>query len=217
MNCYEQRMFWEREVISNVAVWVAKKKYVMSVLDSEGTKYYKEPKIKIMGMESVKSSTPGWARVALKSCYKSCLGKDKSDFYSLLSDITDSYYNKQPNEIAIPTKVNGLEKYSDPEKIYSKGAQAHVKAALFHNYVLEQQEYKHIGKINSGDSIKYVILKEPNPTGFPVIGFDTYLPKEFNVEDYIDKDTMFEKSFMSALRIFLNAIKWEEEEQVSLF
>ena len=56
-NAYKNAMVMKREVISNKAIWVAKKRYMMNVLDEEGVRLSK-PKLKIMGIEAVKSSTP---------------------------------------------------------------------------------------------------------------------------------------------------------------
>ena len=57
VKSYEQKMEMSREVIADKGIWTAKKRYILNVHDNEGVKY-KEPQLKIMGIEAVKSSTP---------------------------------------------------------------------------------------------------------------------------------------------------------------
>lgn len=216
LNCYEQRMFWEREVISNRGIFVGKKKYVMSVLDSEGTRYKDEPKFKIIGMESVKSSTPEWARGLLKECYKIALKYDEEALQDKVVSIRSEFDKMSVNDIAMPKGINGIEKYTTSSG-YAKGTPKHVKGAIIHNRLLKQMNITRIQPIESGSKIKYVELKMPNPTGEEVIAFDTYFPKEFDLEKYVNRDMMYEKSFLQPLRIFLDAIGWSDEKKIDLF
>ena len=57
VNAYDQKMFMKRENIADRGIWTAKKRYILNVWDSEGVRY-EEPKLKMMGIEAVKSSTP---------------------------------------------------------------------------------------------------------------------------------------------------------------
>lgn len=216
LNCYEQRMFWGREVIADKAIWIGKKKYVMSVLDSEGTRY-KEPKVKIMGMESVKSSTPAWSRKFLKDIYIIGLYKTESDMLDYLDHIREVFDNMAPSDIAIPSGINGIMKYLGENGQYIKGTPKHVKAAITHNNMIEKLGLKKIQKIQDGDRIKYVELVDPNPSGQETVAFSDYLPEEFGLESYIDRDAIFERSFMKPLRIFIEPIGWKEEKSVDLF
>ena len=217
MNCYEQRMFWSREIISNKAVWVGKKKYVMSVYDDEGTRYLHEPYYKIMGMESVKSSTPKWARGYLIDCYKMCLTGTEEEMQKIVSSAVDEFYSFDINDIAMPKGVSQIDKYLDKDRMFIKGTPKNVKAAIAHNIMIKKLGLKKIESITGGSKIKFVELKMPNPTGIDVIGFDAYLPKEFEIEQYINKELILEKSFIQPLRIFLDVINWSDEEQVDMF
>ena len=217
MNGYEQKMNWSREVIADKAIWVAKKKYVMSVLDNEGVRYKKEPKIKLTGLEAVKSSTPEWSRKLLKECYILALNKTEEDLQQRVKSIYDEFVEFDSHTIAIPRGVNNIEKWYDPDRLFIKGTPQNVKAAIVHNYMVDKLELKHIGKIVSGSKIKFIELKMPNPTGYPIVAFDTYLPEEFKLEKYVDRDTIFEKAFIKPLEIFLDAISWDHEEKITLF
>jgi hypothetical protein len=215
LNSYEQRMFWEREVIAESAVFVAKKRYAMKVWNSEGVEY-KDPKYKIMGLDSVRSSTPPWSKTMLVDAYKIAINGNESDLIKHVKECKKTFSKLSLNAIAIPTGVNGLEEYYDEKTIYKKGAQAHVKAALYHNKIIKDRDIKHIPKIESGAKILYLYLKKPNPYNFEVIGFENGMPLEFGLEKYVDKETIFKKGFLSPLQNFLNALKWEYEEKVVL-
>jgi len=217
MNCYEQRMFWSREIISNRAVWVGKKKYVMSVFDDEGTRYLNDPYYKIMGMESVKSSTPQWARTYLKECYRVCINESEETLQKRVQEIVDEFHSLSINDIAMPRGVNNIGKWYDEDKLFKSGTPKNVKAAINHNQMIKKLNLKRIEPITDGNKIKFVELKMPNPTSVDVIGFDTYLPKEFELEKYVNRELMLEKSFLQPLRIYLYAIRYSEEEKVDMF
>lgn len=216
MNCYEQRMFWDREVISEVAIWFGKKKYIMSVNDSEGVRY-KEPKHKFTGMESVKSSFPAWSREFLKQCYSIGLTGTESDMQEKLIEFRKQFEQFDTNDIAVPSGVNGIKKYSDEYWGILKGAQAHVKAAINHNRIVTERGLNKIPLLTDGNKIKYLYLKMPNPLGVDIIAYNGFIPKEFGIEKYIDKDKIYEKSFLAPLRIFTSCVNWSEEKKVTLF
>ena len=65
VNAYDQKMFMKRENIAERGIWTAKKRYILNVWDSEGVRY-EEPKLKMMGIEAVKSSTPAPCRTMIK-------------------------------------------------------------------------------------------------------------------------------------------------------
>ncbi len=219
MNSRKNAMKWEREVIAEKAIWVAKKKYCMDVWDSEGTRYSPKPKTKLTGLEAKKSSTPLWSREYLKVCYDLALKKDEGSLQKYVDKCKAEFYKMRPDEIAVPRGINNIEKYisDDPNKLFIKGTQAHIKSAIIHNHLIEVKGLKEISPITSGSKIKYVQLVEPNPISQPIIGFDTYMPEEFGLHDYVDYDTVWEKSFVSPLCIFLTAIDWSYEEQIDLF
>lgn len=218
MNCPESRLVWERETIASKSIFVAKKKYIMKVLDKEGKRFTSDdPDWKIKGTESIKSSTPEWARDMLTQCYKAAIEHDEATLQKMVKDFSSDFERFDVNSIATPSGVNNIEKYLGRDKLYIKGTPKHVRASIIHNKLLDDLSIKSINKIQSGNKIKYISLKKPNPIGYDVVAFDTYLPKEFNLDKYVDRDEIYEKSFLSPLRIFLESIDWTEEEQVDLF
>lgn len=214
MNGVQNKMVWEREVISPVSIFVRKKGYTMLVLDSEGVRF-KDPKFKVTGLEAVKSSTPEWSRNYLKECYRIALDGDQDKLHTRVAEIRDAFYKLPIDAIAIPRGTNNISKNADPETIYIKGTPKHVKAALIHNWYVKQLGLG-IPELTGGNKIKYIDLKKPNPINQDVIGFAWFMPPEFKLDQFVDRETIFETAFMSPLKIFLEAIKWSHEPVISL-
>jgi hypothetical protein len=215
MNAYQQKLIMKREVIADVAVFVAKKRYAMSVHNSEGVQY-KEPKIKVTGLELVRSSTPAVVRTTLKAGVKQVLYGTQATVQKFIAEY-QAQYNKEPIEaIAFPRGVNGLKQYSG-SPIYTKGCPIHVRGALLYNHYIKKLGLE--GKyefIKEGSKMKFVYLRLPNKFHENVIGFIDKLPLEFGLTDYVDKDTMFQKSFVESMQTMLDPLGWSAEERSSL-
>jgi DNA polymerase elongation subunit (family B) len=221
MNAYENKMQMGREVIADKGIWTAKKRYMLNVLDSEGVRY-SEPKLKIMGIETTRSSTPELVRKYLKEAIKIVMNGTENEMISFVEKCKSEFYKSSPEEIAFPRSVNGMEKYSDRAGIYKKSTPIAVKGALIYNHYINQYKItKKYKKIIEGDKIKYIHLKKPNPLGGiygedQVVAFANILPKEFNLNRFIDYKTQFEKSFIDPLTTILNTIGWSTEKRNTL-
>jgi DNA polymerase elongation subunit (family B) len=215
VNAYEQKMIMKREVIANKAIWTAKKRYILNVYNEEGVEL-KEPKLKIMGIEAVKSSTPAPCRVKIKEALKVIMTKDESALIQFIDDFRTKFKKLSPEEIAYPRSCNNLKKYSSRTTIYQKSTPIHVRGALLYNNLLKKKKLKKYEQIQEGDKVKFVQLKEPNPLRENVISFIGALPKEFDLHKYIDYDNQFDKSFLEPLRFIVNAIDWSFERQSTL-
>lgn len=215
VNAFEQKMVMKREVLADKGIYTAKKRYILNVHNSEGVQYA-QPKIKVMGLEMVKSSTPAVIRDKLKESVKVILGGDQRAIQEFVANFR-AVFNAMPVEdIAFPRGVNGVKQYAG-SPIYAKGTPIHVRGALLHNHHLKRlgltKKYQLIGE---GERIKFVYLKMPNPIQEDVIAFTQELPEEFELTKYIDYDKMFDKVFVDALQIILDPIGWTAEEQSSL-
>jgi len=211
-NAYEQKMIMKREVLADKAIWVAKKRYILNVHNSEGVQYSK-PKLKVMGLEMVKSSTPMVVRDKFKHFINVALHETEEDIQNEIKKYREEFYNLTPEEVAFPRSVTDVQKYNNKYTIYSKGTPIHVRGALLYNhYLLKKKVNNDYEKIMSGDKIKFLYLRLPNPINEDVISFQTELPKEFNLHKYIDYDKQFEKSFLDPLQIILSAIGWNVEK-----
>jgi len=216
MNAYENKMVMDRECIADKGVWTAKKRYMMRVHNSEGVRY-DPPKQKIMGIETTRSSTPQVVRDSLKEAINLILTASEDDVIDFISDFREKFRDFTPEEIAFPRGVNGMEKYSDEGSIYRKSTPIAVKGSLIYNHYIDELKLgKRYRKIIDGDKIKFLHLVKPNPLGGVagqdhIIAFPNSLPKEFELEDYIDYDVQFEKAFLHPIKNILEKIGWNWE------
>jgi len=186
------------------------------VYNSEGVSY-EEPKLKVLGMEIVRSSTPAPVRKALKEAVSIALREDEDRLRDYVSQTEKKWSMLEPEDIAFPRGVNGVKEYSDPNSIFRKGTPIHVRGALIYNHLLDAKDLnKKYQKIQEGDKIKFIYLKEPNPLGTHVITFSGQLPPEFKLREYVDYETMFEKSFLEPLTSLLDCIGWKVKETATL-
>jgi len=211
MRAYEQAMYMKREVIADVGVFIAKKRYMLNVLNNEGVQYDK-PNLKIMGLESVRSSTPSACRTAIEESIRIILQEGESALQDYIEDFRKKFQTLPFVEIARNSSVNGIEKYSSPEIIYGKGCPIHVRGALLFNMLLKQHKMeKVIDPIFEGSKIKFCYLKIPNPISENVISVANVLPKEFELEQYLDRQLQFEKTFLEPVNHILKVINWTSE------
>ena len=215
VNAYEQKMIMKREVIANKGIWTAKKRYILNVFNEEGVEL-KEPKLKMMGIEAVKSSTPAPCRVKIKEALKVIMNKDEATLIQFIEDFRIHFKTLPPEDIAYPRSCNNLKKYSSKTDIYQKSCPIHVRGALLYNNQLKKRKLVKYERVNEGDKIKFVQLKEPNSLHENVISFISVLPKEFDLHKYIDYDEQFNKSFLEPLRFIVNAIGWTFERPSTL-
>jgi len=216
VNAYEQKMFMKRENIADRGIWTAKKRYILNVWDSEGVRYA-EPKLKMMGIEAVKSSTPAPCRQMIKDVLKLIMTKTEDDVIDFIENCRTKFRSLPPEEISFPRTVSNVKKYKSVNAIYEKGTPIHARGALlFNHYVKKNKLTQKYSLINNGEKIKFCYLKRPNPIQENVISFIQQFPEELNLDKYIDYDLQFEKSFLEPLKIILDSIGWQAERTVNL-
>ena len=212
VNAFQQKMVMKREVLADVGIWVAKKHYILNVHNSEGVQY-EEPKLKIMGIEAVKSSTPEPCRNALKKAFKLIMNGTEQDVIDFIEEFKGKFQKLPAEDVFFPRSVKGLAKYSDAATIYRKSTPIHVKGSLIYNKLLQTKRLtRKYPKIQEGEKIKYAYLTEPNPTGDSVIAVLNTLPKEFGLHEYINYELQFEKSFLNPIKGILGTIGWNYEK-----
>jgi len=216
MNAYEQKMQMKRENLADVMISVSKKRYVMSVHNSEGVQY-KEPQLKIMGLQMVKSSTPAVIRDKLKDSLHTILKGSESDVQKYVADYRAEFAKLSVEEVAFPRGISDVAKYHSESTIYSKGTPIHVRGALLYNHHLKRLGLdKQYPLIREGDKIKFTYLKKPNPFAEDCISFVDKLPPEFNLTEYVDYNIMFEKTFEDAVQNILDSLGWSTEPKATL-
>ena len=208
VHAYDQKMFMKREVIADKGIWTAKKRYILNAWDVEGVRY-KEPSLKIMGIEAVKSSTPAPCREKIKEALKIIMSGDEKELNKFIQDFRKEFIEMPVEDIAFPRSVNGLKKFRDSASIYRKGTPMHIKGGLIYNHMINEKRLTHkYPAIQEGDKIKFIQLKQPNIFGANVISFITKVPKELDIHKYIDYDTQYEKAFVEPLTFITDNIGW---------
>jgi DNA polymerase elongation subunit (family B) len=215
-NAYKNRMVMAREAISDVGIWTAKKRYILNVHNNEGVQYA-EPKLKIMGIEAIKSSTPEIVRNKFKEAFKLIISGTEKETQTFIANFKAEFKSLNPEAIAFPRGVSNITDWYDRKTIFKKSCPIHVRGSLLHNYYLKQNKLNDKYElIQNGDRIKFVYLKLPNTIRQNIISFKDVLPKELKLHNYINYDLQFEKTFIEPLNLILNPIGWSAEEQATL-
>lgn len=216
VNAYDNRMVMKREVIADRGIWVAKKHYLLNVHNSEGVQFA-EPKLKMMGIEAVKSSTPQVCRDKFKEVFKLIMSSDEETVQKFIADFKKSFSSLGPEDVSFPRGVSDIDKHFDRKTIYGKACPIHVRGSLLYNhYIREMGLDNRYELIQNGEKIKFVYLKTPNPIKENVIAYPQALPKELDLHRFIDYNKMFEATFVEPLSSILDAIGWDVEPKASL-
>ena len=216
VNAYDQKMIMKRENIADRGIWTAKKRYILNVWDSEGVRY-NEPKLKIMGIEAVKSSTPAPCRKAIKDALIVMMSGTENEMIDFISNFRQEFKSLPPEEISFPRTVSDVVKYRGRNAIYEKGTPIHARGSLLFNHHIKRLKLE--GKyslIGNGEKVKFCYLRSPNPIHENVMSFIQDFPREIGLEKYVDYDLQFEKSFLDPLKIILDVIQWNVEKTTTL-
>ncbi len=226
VNAYDQKMFMKRENIAERGIWTAKKRYILNVWDSEGVRY-EEPKLKMMGIEAVKSSTPAPCRKMIKDALHLMMSGTEEDVINFIEDARAKFKTLPPEDIAFPRTVNDVTKHKFGQDTYTTDEKTnktrkvakpiHVRGSLLYNhYIKEKKLDNKYSLINNGEKIKFCYLKKANPIRENVISFISDFPTELGLDKYIDYDLQFEKAFLDPVKVILDAIGWNVEKVVNL-
>jgi len=217
MNAYQQKMKMKRETIANKGIWRGKKMYILNAWNVEGVQY-SEPKLKLQGIEAVRSSTPRACRENIKKSLSIIMNGNQEELHKFIQKFREEFMNMPFEDVAFPRGVKGLAKYNkDKSQIYDKGTPIHVKGALIFNNLLREHKIKNIMPISDGDKIRFAYLKVPNPVKESVIAIPDVIPGELNfVDKYIDRETQFTKSFLEPLNSITDVIGWQTEQRSTL-
>jgi DNA polymerase elongation subunit (family B) len=215
-NAFQQKMEMGREVIADRGIWTAKKRYILNVYDNEGVRLA-EPKLKMMGIETAKSSTPQWVRNKLEQALKVVMNQGEKELWEFVETARKEFRNLPVEEVAFPRGCRNLPQYADSSSIYTKGTPIHVRGSLLYNHFLKKKELDmRYELIKNGEKIHFTYLTLPNPINENVISFESVLPREFDLHRFVDYDMQFDKSFVEPLKVIVEKINWNVEPVASL-
>ena len=216
MNCHKQRMEMGREVIANRGIWTAKKRYILNVHNSEGVQYA-QPKLKIMGIEAIKSSTPEVCRDKFKEIFNVIISGTETDTQNFIRKFKEEFKSLSPEKVAFPRSVSNIRDYSDRKTVYKKGTPIHVRGSLLYNKLIKDNKLsRKYEVVTNGSRIFFTYMKVPNIMQENVIAFPDVLPQEFKLNNYVDYDKQFNKTFLEPLTPILEAVGWTPEPVASL-
>ncbi len=209
-NGIEQSISMKQECIALCGIWTAKKHYVMLVSREEGVSY-DPPKLKITGLEAIKTIIQKPIRDKLKKAYQIILTGTENSLHEFIKGFKQEFRDMSFSAIAFPRGCNNLSEYACARRVYKKGTPGHTKAALFYNHHIVKlgltDKYE---MIKDGDKIKFAYLSTPNYLGAECIAIPTngQIPPEFKVDEFLSYDTMFEKCVLAPLTPLANARAW---------
>jgi len=216
VHAFAQKMQMKREGLSDKGVWTAKKRYILNVYNNEGVQYA-EPHMKVMGLEMIKSSTPSAIREKMKLSIKLMMTGTEQEVQDFIAKFRQEFKTLPAEEISFPRGLNGLNTYSDPVMLFKKGTPIHVRGAIVYNHYLKQKDLtKKYPLIQEGEKLKFTYLKMPNHFKNDVISFPSRIPKEFELDNYIDYDVQFDKAFLEPISVILRCMNWSAEKTNSL-
>ncbi len=216
VHAFAQKMQMKREGLSDKGVWTAKKRYILNVYNNEGVQYA-EPHMKVMGLEMIKSSTPSAIREKMKDAIKLMMTGTEQEVQDFIAKFRKEFKTLPAEEISFPRGLNGLNTYSDPVMLFKKGTPIHVRGAIVYNHYLKQKDLtKKYPLIQEGEKLKFTYLKMPNHFKNDVISFPSRIPKEFELDNYIDYDVQFDKAFLEPISVILRCMNWSAEKTNSL-
>ena len=212
VHAFDQKMQMKREALADKGIWTAKKRYILNIYNNEGVQY-KEPKMKVMGLEMIKSSTPAAIREKMRESIKIMMQGTEEDIHAFIADFKETFKQLPPEDISFPRGMNGLKEYSDSVSLYKKGTPIHVKGAILYNTRLKALKLeKKYPLIQEGEKIKFTYLKMPNPIKDTVISYPSRLPQEFGLHEFIDYDVQFNKAFLDPIKVVLDCMNWSTEK-----
>ncbi len=216
VHAFDQKMQMKREALADKGIWTAKKRYILNVYNNEGVQY-NEPHLKVMGLEMVKSSTPTVVRDKMYKVVNLLVNTDEETVQNFIAEFREEFKKLPVEDVSFPRGCNGLSEYSDSRTIYKKGTPIHVKGAILYNHYLKQYNIANkYPAIKEGEKLKFTYLKSPNPFKDTVVSFPTRLPKEFGLQEYIDYETQFEKTFIEPIKLILDCVGWKTEKTNTL-
>ena len=211
-HAYDQKMHMKREALSDKGIWTAKKRYILNVYNNEGVQY-KEPKIKVSGLEMIKSSTPAAVKDMMKKSIEIVIRGTENDLHNYIKKAKEQFKTLPVEDISFPRGMNGLGKYSDINTLYKSGTPIHVKGAIHYNKFLRDNKLtKKYPLIQEGEKIKFTYLKMPNTLRDTVISYPGRLPPEMKLDNYIDYDLQFETAFLKPIKPILDCLGWHSEK-----
>lgn len=226
LNSKDPRFVFKREAICEVGAYQSKKHYILHIRDKGEDKPIPCDTMKYVGVEVAKSTMSDEVKKLVKHVVETMLRtKDKKVTDKAFKAAYEEYKQLTLDAIAFRNSINNYEKYDKNRDgfIMGKGTPVHVKAAIFHNLLLDELNIAtKYDKIASAQKIKWLYTNKTNKFRIRSIGWIGSFPEEFADLLVPDYDTMFEKSIKPAIIRMYECAQWsvpdiKNEYQCDLF
>jgi len=215
---------FELETINKSALHIQKKHYINNVVWEDGVFFEDLSHFYPKGVEIVKSSTPTFVRENIwdfiKYLFKNPGNVSIKEILKIMKNLKKEFKLADVEDISMTTSLNNYEikMVEDQGRMETlKGAHFSVKAAVLHNYLLnEHTSYKTRYNLLNGGRIKWYFTKndlkiqqEDKYTSADRFAYlRSFHPTEVTTEEGIevDYDMQFEKTFLSIANRFIEPI-----------
>lgn len=213
MNAYQNKMNMKREAIADRGMFRAKKNYVLQVYDNEGVRYEK-PKLKTMGVETARSTTPQFVKDALLESYREMLNGTNPKLLDKIAAFKLEYMKQPVDVIATPRGVNDMGKWIESDGSYKNRIPYHVRASHEFNRLIREAGLNDIPPIQNGDKVRIVAVVPRSPVDGNYIAYNgSQLPKELGLEQYVDRESLFVKTFLNPVESFTKHMGWKHIDE----
>jgi DNA polymerase elongation subunit (family B) len=210
LNSTDCRFVFKRECMSDVGIFLQKKRYVLRLLDDEGIKCNR---FKYTGVEVVRSTMPKAIKPHVKRIIETMLDTKS---LALTNDVFMNTYsifkNLQIEDIAFVMGIRDYDKYAKRCNEYAvgKGTPIHVKASYYYNLLIKKLKLSSkFEYITSGDKVRYYYVSTPNKLGITSLAYKQYLPDKLREDFSPNTEMMFEKIVFSIIDRFYDAVNWK--------
>ena len=219
-NVTEHVLNIKQEYVGEAGFWIAKKRYAQKIVMEKGvsieamTGGKKKWKLDVKGMDVVRSNFPKAFREFMSNILISILDGDaKTVLDDKIIQFREDLGTKPILDIMFPTGIKEISKYGfDPANPFMrfKGTTAHAKAALNYNALLMHYGIESKPPISDGTKIKWTYLKSNplNLESLALLGFEDPEPIVDIVEQYIDRDAIFESALENKLQDFYSSLQY---------
>lgn len=205
---------FELETISKSALFLKKKHYLNNIVWEDGVNYESLTYFYPKGIEIIRSSTPLFVRKniyrVINYLFSNPGNVNSREILKLVKELRREFEMADIESISMTTScTNYNSKVIDDTVTLDcvKGAHFGVKAAAFHNHLLNKNsEYKTKYDMIKSGRIKYYYCKHPQAEVFGYLR--SFHPIEITEKEkvIIDMDTQFEKSFLSIINKFIEPL-----------
>jgi hypothetical protein len=210
LNSKDSRFVFKRECMSDVGVFLQKKRYVLHVLDDEGIPVNK---YKYTGVEVVRSTIPQPIKPYIKKIIETMMSTEsRSETNEVFLKAYDTFKDLPVEDYSFVMGISDYDKYASRCNgfVTVKGMPAHVKAAYHYNMLLEKTGIAGIYEsIDTGDKVRFFYVNQPNKYGINAVAYKYYYPEEFKSIFEPDKEKMFEKIIYSIIERFYESVGWK--------